>query len=94
MACHLCILPLQMPSDDKLKAKNFLCIAWQKLNEKAKQMDTVYTERANGQQEYWTYSDGQRIYVTAKWAKSEQARGFVRIVDLHDRDIKLWAARR
>ena len=28
-------------------------------------METFYKERANGKWEYWTYSDGQRIYVSA-----------------------------
>jgi hypothetical protein len=57
-------------------------------------MDTVYTERANGRQEYWTYSDGERRYVSGDWARRQRDRGTVRIVDLHDKDIKLWAARR
>jgi hypothetical protein len=31
--------------------------------------EKVYKERANGQWEYWTYSDGERYYITAKQAE-------------------------
>lgn len=29
--------------------------------------DVVYFERANARTEYWTYSAGQRVYVSAIW---------------------------
>ena len=26
--------------------------------------ETIYRERANGRDEYWTYSDGARVYIS------------------------------
>jgi hypothetical protein len=36
---------------------------------------TIYQERANGLDEYWTYSDGQRIYISVAFAQKEIDRG-------------------
>jgi hypothetical protein len=44
-------------------------------------MDTIYRERANGRWEYWTYSDGARVMVSAAWAERQRERGTVRIVN-------------
>lgn len=38
-------------------------------------MDTIYRERANGQFEYWTYAEGRKYYVSAKWAEKQISRG-------------------
>ena len=45
-------------------------------------METVYCERANGRLEYFTYSDGARVYVGAAWVARELARGRIKIVRL------------
>lgn len=44
--------------------------------------DAVYTERANGRQEYWTYSDGQRIYVSPTWVARQMKRGSVKLIEV------------
>jgi hypothetical protein len=36
---------------------------------------TIYQERANGRNEYWTYSEGRRIYLSAASATKELNRG-------------------
>lgn len=38
-------------------------------------METVYRERANGRFEYWVYSEGRRVVVSATWAIREVCRG-------------------
>lgn len=43
----------------------------------------VYKDRGNGSDEYFTYSDGQRVRVSQAWIASELRRGHgVEIVDL------------
>jgi hypothetical protein len=41
-------------------------------------MDTIYRERANGRWEYWTYREGQRVYLSAdtaeRWIRNKTAR--------------------
>ncbi len=37
--------------------------------------ETVYRERANGNFEFWTYSDGQRIYISQKFAEKMRSQG-------------------
>ncbi len=44
--------------------------------------DTIYCERANGRWEYWTYSDGRRIYVSADWANTQVRRSTARMIEL------------
>lgn len=44
-------------------------------------METVYTERANGRREYWTYANGQRIYISAAMAERMRHQG-ARIVNV------------
>ena len=43
-------------------------------------LDTVYFERANGRTEYWTFSDGARVYVSSSWVSNQQARGTIELV--------------
>ncbi len=45
-------------------------------------MDTIYVERANGRNEYWTYSDGQRVYLDASWVRLELKRKCARLIDI------------
>ena len=44
-------------------------------------MQTVYTQRANGRQEYWTYCDGQRVFISKGYALRLVAQG-ERLVEL------------
>lgn len=37
-------------------------------------MKKLYRERANGRFEYWTYCDGQRVYLSETTALRELAR--------------------
>lgn len=57
-------------------------------------MITVYKERANARDEFFTYFDGQRTYVTQAWVDRERNIEGMKIIDLHDRDVKLHCARR
>ena len=41
---------------------------------------TIYRERANGRWEFWTYSDGRRVYVSHAWAISQVAKQRARLV--------------
>lgn len=43
--------------------------------------ETVYCERANGKQEFWTYSDGQRVYINRTFAMKMVGQGakFVKV---------------
>jgi hypothetical protein len=41
----------------------------------------IYRERANGRSEYWTYLDGQRVYLSPAMAEREFRRG-ARVVNL------------
>ena len=43
-------------------------------------MDTFYKERANGRWEYWTYSDGTRVYINGAWAERQVRRGTAKLV--------------
>jgi hypothetical protein len=43
-------------------------------------MDTVYRDRQGGEFIYWTYSDGQMVYVKEAWVLRERARGTVRLI--------------
>lgn len=43
-------------------------------------METIYSERANGRREYYTYCDGARVYVSAAYVARELKRGRVRLV--------------
>ena len=42
--------------------------------------ETIYVERANGQQEFWTYSEGQRVYLTRGRALDLLAQRDVRLI--------------
>lgn len=37
--------------------------------------ETVYCERANGRQEFWTYSDGHRYYISREFAMKMTRQG-------------------
>lgn len=41
---------------------------------------TIYTQRANRCDEYWTYSDGQRVYLSPAFVARELARHSARLV--------------
>lgn len=43
--------------------------------------ETVYCERANDRQEFWTYSDGQRVYIGRAFAMKMVGQGakFVKV---------------
>lgn len=43
-------------------------------------LDTVYCERANGRDEYWSYSDGKRHHLPAAWVEREVRKQTVRVV--------------
>lgn len=45
-------------------------------------MLTVYRERANGRFEYWTYSDGEKVYLSPGFVARQEARGYVNLVEL------------
>ncbi len=36
---------------------------------------TVYTQRAGGRQEYWTYCDGERVFISSAYAMRLVAQG-------------------
>jgi len=38
-------------------------------------METIYRERANGRFEFWTYSDGRRVYISAATAERMRQQG-------------------
>lgn len=38
-------------------------------------MSTIYRERSGGSWEFWTYSEGQRVFVSEAWARREAGRG-------------------
>ena len=44
-------------------------------------MQTVYTQWAGGRQEYWTYFDGDRVFITKSYALRLIASG-ERLVEL------------
>lgn len=46
------------------------------------QRDTIYRDRANGTIEHFTYSDGQRVFVSRAWAENQVCRGYARYIDL------------
>jgi hypothetical protein len=50
-------------------------------NHRGNIMQTVYTQRANGRQEYWTYCDGDRINISKGYALRLIADG-ERLVEL------------
>ena len=39
--------------------------------------ETVYRERANGRFEFWTYSDGQRVYLSQDLAERMERQGAI-----------------
>lgn len=43
-------------------------------------VDTYYRERANARWEYWTYSDGARVYLNAGVAERDIAAGRAKLV--------------
>lgn len=45
-------------------------------------METYYRERANGRWEYWTYSDGRRVFVNGAQAELEARKGRAKIVEV------------
>jgi hypothetical protein len=45
-------------------------------------MDIIYRERANARWEYWTYSDGERIYISEKFALRWVRQGTAIIKDI------------
>lgn len=51
-------------------------------------MMTIYRERANGRWEFWTYSDGDRVYVSAAFAEREAQRATARIVEVTARNLR------
>ncbi len=42
--------------------------------------DTFYKERSGGQWVWWTYDDGVRVSLNAKWAQQQVDRGTARLV--------------
>lgn len=44
-------------------------------------IDTIFHDYAGGKFEYWIYSDGDRIFVSTRWALSEIARKRARLVE-------------
>lgn len=44
-------------------------------------MQTVYTQRAGGKNEYWTYCDGERVFISKSYALRLIAQG-ERLVEL------------
>lgn len=49
-------------------------------------MDTIYKDRANGKWEYYSYSDGQRVFVSKAFADREEKRKRARIIDISKRE--------
>jgi hypothetical protein len=45
-------------------------------------MNTYYTERANGQNEYWTYCDGRKVYVSAALVQRHVAAKTARLINV------------
>jgi len=43
-------------------------------------METYYMERANGQDKYWTYSDGETVYVNKQFVQKEVHKKNARLV--------------
>lgn len=40
---------------------------------------TIYRERANGRWEYWTYADGQRLYLSLAFVRRERGARIVNV---------------
>jgi len=45
-------------------------------------MKKIYTEHANGRDEFWTYADGDRVYLSENQAVREITRGRANLVEV------------
>lgn len=43
--------------------------------------ETIYRDFEGGRMTYFTYSDGDKVYVARSWAEDQVCRGYARYVD-------------